>query len=138
MHQVPECTLWAVETHRKKDKPLKLSLEIRLIDDVTVVQCRGRIVYHHEATALSDMAEELLPQARQLVLELSHVEMIDGAGLGELVALLLWARSGDCSIKLAAPSPRILQLLELTNLVSVFEIHPTLEDAIFSFRGQIA
>ncbi len=48
----------------------KLSLEIRVSDDVTVVYCRGRIVYD-EAATLSEKLAELLPHSRQIVLELS-------------------------------------------------------------------
>jgi len=117
---------------------LKLSLEIRVTEDATVVHCKGRIVYRDEAAALSGKVAGLLPHTRQLVLELSAVEMIDGAGLGELVVIFMWAQASGCSIKLAAPSDRIREVLELTNLNSVFEIHPTLEDAISRARGQVA
>ncbi len=121
-----------------KESALKLHLEIGTIEDVTVILCKGRIAYRDEAVALSEKVAELLPGARQLVLELSAVEMIDGAGLGELVVIHRWARASNCPIKLAGPTNRILELLELTNLVSVFEIYPTLEDAILAFRGQTA
>jgi anti-sigma B factor antagonist len=117
---------------------LKLSLEIRTTEDVTVVYCAGRIAYRDEATTLSDKVAELLPHTRQLVLELSAVEMVDSAGLGELVTLLRDAQASGSSIKLAAPTRQIHGLLQLTNLDSVFEIHPTLEDAVLSFRGQTA
>ena len=64
--------------------------------------------------------------------------MMDSAGLGELALMLTWARATGCSIKLAAPNPRVRHLLELTNLDSVFEIHPRLEDAVLAFGGQLA
>lgn len=121
-----------------KESKLKLNLEIHCSADVTVVHCQGRIVYRDEAVALSSQIAALLPDTRQLVLELSDVEMIDSAGLGELALLLTWSRATGCSIKLAAPSRRVRQLLELTNLASVFEIHPTLEEAVLAFRGQPA
>jgi anti-sigma B factor antagonist len=117
---------------------LKLNLEIRAVDDVTIVHCRGRISFRDEALELSGKIADLLPNTRQLVLELSGVEMIDSAGLGELALMLTWARTLGCSIKLVAPKDRVRHLLELTNLASVFEIHPTLEDAIFAFREQFA
>jgi anti-sigma B factor antagonist len=121
-----------------RESALRLNLEIRVIEDVTVIRCKGRIAYRDEAVALSEKVAELLPGARQLVLELSAVEMIDGAGLGELVVIHRWARASNCPIKLAGPSNRMLELLELTNLVSVFEIYPALEDALLAFRGQMA
>jgi anti-sigma B factor antagonist len=64
--------------------------------------------------------------------------MIDSAGLGELALLLTWARALGCTIKLAAPNHRVQELLALTNLASVFEIHPTLETAMLGFRQQLA
>ena len=115
----------------------KLSLEIRVSDDVTVVYCRGRIVCD-EAATLSEKLAELLPHSRQVVLELSGVKMIDGAGLGELVVLFMWAQANQGVIKFAAPTRRVYELLKLTRLASVFEIHPRVEDAIMAFRGQLA
>jgi anti-sigma B factor antagonist len=115
----------------------KLSLEIHVSDDVTVVYCRGRIVYD-EAATLSGKLAELLPHSRQVVLELSGVKMIDGAGLGDLVVSLMCAQSHQGTIRLAAPSRRVYELLKLTRLASVFEIHPRVEDAILAFRGQLA
>ena len=116
---------------------LKLSVEIRVSDDVTVVHCRGRIVYD-EAATLSEKLADLLPHSRQVVLDLSGVKMMDGAGLGELVLLLMWAQANQGTIMLAAPNRSVHELLELTRLASVFEIHPRVEDAILAFRGQLA
>ncbi len=117
---------------------MKLNLEIHTADGVTVVSCRGRIVYRDEAVELSEKIASLLPYTRQLVLELGSVGMIDSAGLGELALLLAWARAMGCAIKLAAPNERVQRLFELTNLASVFEIHPTLETAMLGFRKQVA
>jgi anti-anti-sigma factor len=62
--------------------------------------------------------------------------MIDSAGLGELVVLYVWAQAKGNSIKLAAPGKRIRELLELTNLASVFPIHSTLDEALFSWSNR--
>jgi anti-sigma B factor antagonist len=121
-----------------KESKLKLSLETSINEDVVVVSCKGRVVYRDEAAALSRKVMELLPRARLLVLELSQVEMVDGAGLGELVALFRRAEASGCIIKLAGPSSRVREMLELTRLASIFDIHPTLDAAILSARGQVA
>lgn len=124
--------LWEWE----KEPELKLSLEIRMSDDVAVVHCKGRIVYRKEVAALSCAVEELMPQARQIILDLSEVETMDGAGLGALMALLSGAKQKGCTITLAAPSHEIRALLELTRLDSAFEIHPTLNDALLAVHAQ--
>ena len=140
MNQSLTCNVWQrvppIWTEGKEPMR-KLSLEIRVSDDVTVVYCRGRIVYDQAAT-LSEKLADLLPHCRQMVLELSGVRGIDCAGLGELVDLLTRARAHQGTIKLAAPTRRVYELLKLTRLASVFEIHPRPEDAILAFRGQLA
>ena len=113
---------------------MKLDLETRAINEVTVLFCKGRFTYRDEATAFSEKIAELLPKARQLIVELSGLEVIDSAGLGELVVVHMWIRASGSSLKLAGANARIRQLLELTNLLSVFDVHPTLDDALLSFQ----
>jgi len=77
---------------------------------------------------------ELLPRSASVIVDLSSIEMIDSAGLGELVLVLLWSRACGRSIKLASPRPNVMETLRLTNLVSVLEVHPTLQDAAIACR----
>jgi anti-anti-sigma factor len=121
-----------------KESNLRLSVETSINEDVVVVSCKGCVVYRDEVSALSRKVLEFLPQARLLVLELSQVERVDGAGLGEFAALFRQAQAIGCAIKLAAPSRRVREVLELTRLASVLDIHPTLDAALLSARGQIA
>ena len=117
---------------------MRLSLETRVAEDVTVICCKGRIAYGIEAASLSGEIAELAPQTRRVVIDLSGVEMIDAAGLGALISIALTAQASQCSVKLAAPGNFIRQLLELTKLTSVFEVHPTLDAATVASRGQAA
>ena len=103
-----------------------------------MICCKGRIAYGIEAAALSAEIAELAPQARRIVIDLSDVEMIDAAGLGALISVALTAKARQCAVKLAAPGNLIRQLLELTKLTSVFEVHPTLDAATVASRGQAA
>ena len=115
---------------------MKLNLETRTIEDVIVLYCRGRFTYRDEAAAFSNQIAQLLPDAHKVVVELSGLEVIDSAGLGELVVVHMLVQGCGCSLKLVGANARICQLFELTNLASVFDIHPTLDDALLSFRRQ--
>jgi anti-sigma B factor antagonist len=128
----------AALSSQDKEPKLRLSLETRVAEDITVIRCTGRIAYGFEAAALSGEIAELAPQTRRVVIDLSGVEMIDAAGLGVLISLGLAAQASQCSVKLAAPGNLIRQLLELTKLTSVFEVHPTLDAATVAPRGQAA
>ena len=119
-----------------KELKLKLSLETRNRGDVIIVHCQGRIVYRDEAAALSRVVGEALQQTRKLVLDLSGVSSIDSAGIGELALLQTWAQESNASLKCAGASQLVSALLELTNLDSVLDIHPSVDAALASFREE--
>ena len=125
--------LAAVGTQQKESK-LKLSLETRNRGDVMIVHCQGRIVYRDEAAALSRVVSEILDNGGKVVLDLSGVSSIDSAGIGELAFLHTWARSQNAELKCASPSPLVRDLLDLTNLDSVLEIHSSIDEALAAFQ----
>lgn len=109
---------------------MSLSFEITQLQMVTVIQCHGRIVYREEAAALSETVARILQSSKHVILELQGVTAIDSGGIGELVALHMWAQGCGATLKLSGLSSRLHYLLELTNLASVFEIFPTPEAAL--------
>jgi anti-anti-sigma factor len=117
---------------------VKLNFEVSAREDVTVLHCKGRIAYREDAAALMEKVAELLPNTQQLVLEISGVDRIDRTALGELAVILMWARAARCSVRLAGPRDHIRELLELTNLVSVIEIDPSLDHAVLAFGSHAA
>jgi|ERR1700683_1154298 anti-anti-sigma factor len=129
--QPPRLAALATQT---KESKLKLSLETRNCGEVIVVHCQGRVVYRDEAAALSRLVAEVLQNAGKVVLDLSGVTTIDSAGFGELAFLYSWARSQNADLKCAGPTPFIRQLLDLTNLDSVLEIHPSVCEALAAFE----
>jgi anti-sigma B factor antagonist len=120
----------------QKELKLKLSLKTRNLGDVVVVHCQGRIVYRDEAAALSRVVGEMLEQGRKVVLDLSGVSSMDSAGIGELALLQSCAQAGNVSLKCASPNRLVSTLLELTNLNSVLEIHPSLDAALMAYHEE--
>jgi anti-sigma B factor antagonist len=120
-----------------KEPKLKLSLEVRESLGMAVVYCKGRLVYRDEAAALSATVSEVSSRVRQVVLDLSGVEAIDSAGVGELVAVLNQANARGNAVRLVAPSPRVYSLLKLFKLTSLFEIHPTLGEAVLAGQQSV-
>jgi PleD family two-component response regulator len=72
----------------------------------------------------------------RLVLCVSELDRMDSTGIGLLVryASKLRKRGGD--LRLAAPPQFLLELLKLTMLSAVLQVHATEEDAILSFLKQ--
>src|SRR6202051_3050460 len=129
---VPPQVVSSFECH--KELNVNLSLETRNRSDVILVHCQGRIVYRDEAAALSRVVGEVLQQAPKRVLDLSGVSSMDSAGIGELALLQTWAQGQNVSLKCAGPNPLVSTLLDLTNLDSVLQVHPTVDEALASFR----
>ncbi len=119
-----------------KESKVKLSLETRNRGDVIVVHCQGRIVYRDEAAALSRVVDEILKSGSKLVLDLSGVTAMDSAGIGELALLQTWAQERNAELKCVGANPVVRTLLDLTNLDSVLQIHPSLDSALESFREE--
>jgi anti-sigma B factor antagonist len=126
----------AVSPESRKELKLKLSLEMRNHGDVIIVHCQGRIVYRDEAAVLARVVGEVLQQAKHLVLDLSGVSSIDSAGMGELALLQTLAQGKNVTLKCAGPNALLRTLLDLTNLDTVLEVHPSVEAALASFHEE--
>jgi anti-sigma B factor antagonist len=100
------------------------------VGDAIVLHCKGRIVFREEVVKLSQVVGESIETSDVVILDLKGVSAIDSAGLGEMVALHMWARGHGHALKMTGLSSRIRHLLELTNLTSVFEIYATEEEAL--------
>ncbi len=123
---------------RKVDAGTKLQLEVRDERGSAVVRCRGRICFREEALSFARTVTELLLAGRNVVLEFSGVEILDSAGIGELVLVHMQSQAGEGAVCLVGPIPRVRKLLELTNVASLFAIHPTVEDALSTLAARAA
>ncbi len=117
---------------------MSLALEISRFDQVTVVACRGRIVFGEETTQFCQTVRDLLPSDPRVILNLRSVEYIDSGGLGSLVGLALAARRANGNLGICEPSSRVDNILKLTKLASVIPTFPTQEQALAGFRGSPA
>src|SRR5579862_9427875 len=113
---------------------MQLKLSNRSIGGVLIVDCAGRIVFGEESAYLRDMVKKLIMERKQIVMNLSGVNFIDSGGLGTLVALYTTARNNGSSIKLASLTQRVGDLLQITKLVTVFDVYETAEEAAAAFH----
>ncbi|MFZ3216587.1 MAG: STAS domain-containing protein [Candidatus Acidiferrales bacterium] len=98
-----------------------LNLHTYAWEDATVLRCTGRLTAE-TSPHLKTEVKSLLPNRRRLVLDLSELAYMDSSGLGTLVGLYISAKGARCELQLLNLSPRIRELLSMTNVLSVFEI----------------
>lgn len=114
---------------------MELKLNVRTLSDgIVVVDCAGRIVFGEETAELREKVRALAVQGSRIVLNLADVTYIDSGGLGTLVALYTTARNAGSTVKLARLTKRVGDLLQVTKLLTVFEVYDSEEAAVQSFR----
>jgi anti-sigma B factor antagonist len=113
---------------------MTLKLDTKTTDGITVVSCAGRIVFGEEATALRSELKKILNSSKKIVLDLSDVSYIDSGGLGTLVGVYSSARASGADIKLAGLGQRVRDVLQITKLVTVFEVYDNEQKARAAFR----
>jgi anti-sigma B factor antagonist len=110
-------------------------MSTRALEGVLVVDCSGRLVFGEESASLRDMVKKLLSESPQLVMNLREVNHIDSGGLGTLVSLYTTARNAGGAVKLASLSKRVGDLLQVTKLLTIFEVFDDEEAAARSFNA---
>jgi anti-sigma B factor antagonist len=109
---------------------MELGLEV---DDsrppYTVLTVKGEVDVY-SAPRLREKLVELVSEGhRQIVADLEGVDFLDSTGLGVLVGGLKRLRSNDGDLRLVCSQARILKVFEITGLMSVFRIAPTVDEA---------
>ena len=110
-----------------------VDFRVSALDQVTLIEVEGRIDSMN-ANELGDVLNsEFERGGRQIVLDLSNVSYMSSAGLRELVAAYNKLRSAAGDLRLARPSSRVQDVLEMSGLDTIFQIFPTQVDAVGSY-----
>ncbi len=98
-----------------------LTLDIERTGNVVVVRCHGHLVWGVTDILYSNVSR-LIPDSKRIVLDLTDLSRMDSMGLGTLVRLFVSAKASGCKLELINLGDRIRQLLDSTNLLSVFSV----------------
>ena len=130
---------------------MALTLQVHSQRQVTVLACKGTIVFGQESDYLRAKVKELLCQknssdspvvdpapapSASFVLDLSQVQYIDSGGLGALVAVLTSVRAAGGDLRLTGMNERVYRVLKTTRLDRVFRTHSSVELAVNAFHAR--
>ncbi|HTQ87347.1 MAG TPA: STAS domain-containing protein [Candidatus Solibacter sp.] len=108
----------------------------RDIGDATVVDISGRITLGEGSAALRTMVRQLLDHGRkQIILNLADVNYIDSSGIGELVSSFTAVKKEGGELKLLNLTKKVHDLLLITKLFTVFDVHNDERKAVSSFSS---
>ena len=114
---------------------MSLKITNREVGGITVVNLSGRLTLGDASALLRQSLKDLLDGGKKkIVLNLGEVGYIDSSGLGELVSSFTTVRNSGGELKLANLTQKVNDLLTVTKLYTVFEIHNDEQAAISSFN----
>lgn len=106
----------------------------RRADGVVIVDLKGKLTLGSGDVQLRQIIRDLLERdEKNIVLNLAGVGYMDSAGVGELVASYTTAQSHDAELKLLNLTNKIRDLLQFTQLITVFDSYDDEAEAVASF-----
>src|SRR5437763_7873225 len=111
-----------------------LEIKTRDVGGVTVLDLNGCLVTGLGLELLRPRIEQLVAEKRLgVVLNANEVSVIDSRGVGELVASFSLLKRNGGSLKIANPSKLVREVLQITRLPTIIEVHDTVEAALQAF-----
>ena len=113
---------------------MSIQVTTRQVGDVSVVDVVGRITLGEGASALRETIRGLVAkEQKKILLNLGEVSYIDSSGIGELVSGFTSVANQGGQLKLLNLTKRVRDLLQITKLYTVFEVHDDEAAAVRSF-----
>ena len=113
---------------------MSLKLNTREVKDILIIDLSGKLTMGEAVAAIRDeIHDEVNQGARKVLLNLADVSYIDSAGLGELTAAYTSVKNRGGQLKLLNLTKRVHDLMQITKLSTVFELHDDEKKAIASF-----
>jgi len=112
-----------------------MKFEINDVGDVRVLKLSGKITIGTGDVKLRELINGALGDGRKkILLDLAGVSTIDSSGIGEMVACYATVTNNAGQLKLLRLSPKINDILQVTQLITVFDVFDDEQEALVSFK----
>lgn len=109
-----------------------VNIEVEDLKRVELVKVNGRIDSSN-AAEFDNVLKEVVGRKHNVVLEMSGIDYISSAGLRAMIALLRECKKHKGNVRLANPSERVVEVLALAGLDSLFDVYESEAAAVGSF-----
>ncbi|HLF57908.1 MAG TPA: STAS domain-containing protein [Thermoanaerobaculia bacterium] len=111
-----------------------MKIEKRAVGGINILELEGKITIGKGDVALREAVQQLLAEgADKILIHLEKVTTIDSSGVGELVSAFTTVTNRGGKLKLVNLPPKVNDILQITQLITVFEVYDTEEEALASF-----
>ncbi len=111
-----------------------MKFSTRKVGDVIVIDVDGKILLGDGDVEIKRTVDDFLKRGnKNILLNLAKVPYLDSAGLGEIIRCFTALRRIGGNFKLLSPNKRVIDLLNITKLIDVFDCYDNESAAIKSF-----
>jgi anti-sigma B factor antagonist len=108
---------------------------IREVGEIVVIDFSGKITLGEGSSTLRNTIRQALDSGhRKILLNLSDVDYIDSSGIGEMVSAYTTVRGLNGELKLVYLTKRVHDLIQITRLITVFDVQTDEHTALLSFK----
>lgn len=112
-----------------------MKISTRNVDGVEIVALEGKITIGSGDIQLREVISQCMNEGKtNILLDMAGVTTIDSSGIGELVGSFTTVTNRGGRLKLLHLPPKVTDLLQVTQLITVFEVHDKEADAVASFK----
>ncbi len=112
-----------------------MKISVRHREGVTILEPKGKVTIGEGDIALRDAVHEAINAgSNNILINLKEVSTMDSSGIGELVAAYTTVTNRGGTLKLYSLPPKIHDVLQITQLVTVFDLFDDEEEAMESYQ----
>jgi len=102
--------------------------------DVLILRAHGKLTIGVGDVALREAVSDAVETGHsKIILDFQDLSSMDSSGLGELVSAFTRLSNAGGRLKVMHLPPKIADILQITQLITVFEIYDDEEEALASF-----
>jgi len=103
-------------------------------EGVTILDVEGKITIGKGDVVLRETVQQAMGEGPpKMLINLAEVTTIDSSGVGELVSGFTTVTNRGGKLKLLNPPLRVSNILQITQLITVFEVFESEDEAVRSF-----
>jgi len=114
---------------------MSIQVSTRAVEGIAILDITGQLRLGEGTGKLRDAVQELLREGyHKIVVNLSGVNHIDSSGIGELMSNYTTLRNQGGELKLMNLHKNVRNLLQVTRLYTVFDVHDDQASALKAFH----
>ena len=111
-----------------------MKIEVREREGIHILDIEGKITIGKGDVVLREAVHEQIGKGvSKMLINLANVSTIDSSGVGELVSAYTTVTNRGGKLKLVKIPAKVNDILQITQLITVFETFDSEEDAVKSF-----